>query len=139
MIMSEYGTIRNPSKARQLNIFSGLSSAGIDATDIDGLIEYRNLGYVIYEVKHKGVDVPLGQRLALERMVNDFAAVNKRAIAMVVEHNIDDPNIPISVKDCSVRVLYCSDEKRWRPPKKYMTAGMLTDIFLKRIIHAKEY
>lgn len=70
--------IRNPKKMRQLIDFKGLElEGGIYPTDIDGLIELRNREYIILEVKHRGAAVPYGQRLAIERMVDDFTLQSK--------------------------------------------------------------
>lgn len=129
----DFGNIKNPERARQLNIFKGLSSDGVDATDIDGLIEYRNRAYIVYEVKGVGAEVPVGQRLALERFVTDAAKSGKVAIVMVVEHTVTDITKPVIVKDCRVRDIYYGRERRWRKPKKPMTAGQLTDTFLRGI------
>lgn len=96
-------------------------------TDIDGLIEYRNRAIIIYEVKSVGADVPRGQRLALERLVNDCHSSGKVAIAAVLEHTVYDTQKPVHVKDCTVRELYYGAEKRWRKPKRNMSGRQLTD------------
>ena len=58
----------------------------ITPTDIDGLIEYRDLAYVIYEFKLEGRDLPKGQRLALERLCDDLATAGKVAVVLVGSH-----------------------------------------------------
>lgn len=129
--MSDFGTLKHPKRAKQIIVFEGISSDGIEATDIDGLIEYRNKGYLIYEVKYRDARMPFGQRLALERMVKDYTKSGKEAIAMVVEHNVEDVDKPILIRNCVVREIYCSGEKRWSTPNETMTAKQLTDIFIR--------
>lgn len=129
----DYGEFRNVGRARQLNIFKGLSSDGVEVTDIDGLIEYRNKAYIVYEVKFEGAEVPKGQRLALERFVSDAARSGKIAIVMVVVHPDMNKQDPIIVKNCKVRDIYYGKERVWRKPKKPMTAGELTDAFIRGI------
>ena len=72
-------------RARQLIEFTGLNYDAISPTDIDGLIEYQNIAYVIFELKYNDAEMPIGQRLAFERMVYDFEKRSKKAI-IVAEH-----------------------------------------------------
>lgn len=107
---------------KQLIDFKGLELDGkIYPTDIDAIIEYHDSEYIILEVKHNKADVPWGQRLCLQRMVDDFTKVGKKAVAIVCEHNVDDPNKPIVASFCNVRELYYGGEKEWRPPDSPMT------------------
>jgi len=46
------GVIHAPQRATQLRDYSGLLFGNITPTDIDGLIEYKNIGYVIIELKY---------------------------------------------------------------------------------------
>ena len=70
--------IRNPSKMKQLIDFKDLEVDGyIYPTDIDVLIEYKDSEYIIFEVKFGDAEVPFGQKLALQRMVDDFTKVGK--------------------------------------------------------------
>lgn len=65
--------IQNPERMKQLIDFKGLGlDGGIYPTDIDGLIEYHDKEYIIIEVKHGNAKVPVGQRVAMQRMVDDF-------------------------------------------------------------------
>ena len=85
--MEDKSRIHNQGKMRQLIDFKNIDVDGyIYPTDIDGLIEYKNSEYIIFEIKFKGSAVPYGQRLALQRMVDDFAAAGKRAIVLICEH-----------------------------------------------------
>lgn len=107
--------IRNPKKMRQLIDFKGLElDGGIYPTDIDGLIELRNREYIILEVKHRGAAVPYGQRLAIERMVDDFTMVGKSAVAIICEHQVDDPDKPVVAAYCKVREKIRVDSRRCR-------------------------
>lgn len=79
--------ILNPKRMKQLIDFKGLElDNGIYPTDIDGLIEYHDSEYILLEVKHKDARVPYGQRLAIQRMVDDFTKAGKKAVAIVCEH-----------------------------------------------------
>jgi len=125
--------IKNPRRMKQLIDFKGLEldHERMYPTDIDGLIEYHNSEYIIFEVKHEKASVPVGQRLALERMVNDFTKAGKRAVAMVCEHHIDDPNKAIDAAKCNIRELYYGGEHKWRPPDRPMNVRQAVDSFQK--------
>lgn len=106
--------ILNPKRMKQLIDFKGLElDGGIYPTDIDGIIEYRDSEYIILEVKHHKAKVPWGQRLCLK--------TGKKAVAIVCEHEVDNPDIPVVAALCNVRELYYGGEREWRPPDEPMT------------------
>lgn len=122
--------IMNPKRMKQLIDFQGLNyDQGIYPTDIDGLIEYKDSEYIIFEVKHQNAIVPKGQKLALQRMVDDFTKVGKHAIAIICEHYIDDTNQPVIAAKCNVRELYYGDEHKWRRPRKKIKVRQAVDEF----------
>src|SRR5690242_9607104 len=47
----------------------------LGATDLDGLIEYHQLCYVLFELKYGDAIPPEGQRIALVRMCDDLQRV----------------------------------------------------------------
>ena len=92
--------IRFPARMKQLVSFTGMTienKGNCYPTDIDGLIEYHDKGYVFFEVKHRNAAMPYGQRLALQRMVEDASRIGKTSIAIVCEHTVDNPLIPVTV------------------------------------------
>ena len=112
------GEIHNRKRAKQINDFSGLAYGNkITPTDIDGLIEYQDKGYVLIEVKLRGVLLPYGQRLALERMTDDLTRAGKPTVCIIASHDIDDPEQDINVANTRVR------EYRWH--KKWQTTSDL--------------
>ena len=116
--------IHDKKNMKQLLDFSGCSvGEGIYPTDIDALIEYRNSEYIIFEVKYRDFEVPFGQRVALQRMVDDFTKVGKQAIVMVCSHPVKNPDKPVLLAKCKVREIYYGREHRWRKPDKDMDVG----------------
>lgn len=120
-------------RARQLIEFTGLNYDSISPTDVDGLIEYKDKAYVIFELKHNGAEMPRGQRLAFERMVYDFEKRSKKAIAIVAEHDVTDASKSVLAKDSIVRELYQTGERKWRPPNHKMTLKELIDAYIEKI------
>jgi hypothetical protein len=84
--MSERGEIDNRERAKQLRNFGGLRYGNITPTDIDGLIEYKNIAYVIIETKFGDTQLPLGQSIALERLCDDLQNY-KHTILIISKHN----------------------------------------------------
>lgn len=128
----EASRINNPEKMRQLIDFKGCSvGAGLYPTDIDGLIEYKDSEYILFEVKYAGKPVPIGQKLAIQRMIDDFTKVGKQAVALICDHKIKDPKKTIIMSKCRVREIYYGREKQWRAPDKEITVKEAIDSFQK--------
>lgn len=124
--------INNPRRARQLIDFKGLEIDGyIYPTDLDGLIEYKDSEYILFEIKHGNAEVPLGQKLAIQRMIDDFTKVGKQAVAFVCEHNVHDPEKAVVAAWCKVREIYYGKEKEWRQPIAEITVREAVDMFQK--------
>jgi len=124
--------IHSPQKMKQLIDFKGCSvGKGMYPTDIDALIEYKDSEYIIFEVKFAGAQVPLGQKLALQRMVDDFTKVGKQAVVFVCEHTVRDTDKPIILTWCKVREIYYGKERQWRAPDKEITVKEAVDSFRK--------
>ena len=124
--------IYNPYRMRQLIDFKGLSIDGyIYPTDIDGLIEYKDSEYIIFEIKHGDAPVPFGQKLALQRMVDDFTKCGKQAVALVCEHTVRDVNKPVVAAWCRVREIYYGGEKEWRQPDREISVRDAVNSFQK--------
>lgn len=124
--------IHNPDRMRQLIDFKGLDIDGyIYPTDIDGFIEYKDLEYIIFEIKYGDAALPFGQRLALQRMVDDFTVVGKQAVAFVCEHTVRDFNKPVVAAWCKVREIYYGGEKQWRTLDRDISVREAVDSFQK--------
>jgi hypothetical protein len=121
----------NRDRARQLISFKGLEHGTALASDIDGFIEWRGLGYIFIEVKYGEKELPLGQRLAYERVARDL---RKPAIVIVSYHHINDVETDIEVADCAVREIFYNREGKWREPKNvFVTTKEIVDNFIKMI------
>jgi molybdate-binding protein len=115
---------------KQLVDFKGLAIDGsIYPTDIDGLIEYKDSKYIIFEIKYGDADVPFGQRLALQRMVDDFIKVGKQAVAFICEHAVRDTHKPVVAAWCKVREIYDGLENKWYTPHETMSVRDAVDKF----------
>ena len=123
--------INNPARAKQLIDFQGLDIDGyIYPTDIDGLIEYKDSEYIIFEVKYGDAEVPFGQKLALQRMVDDFTKVGKQAVVLICEHKVRDTGRPVIAAWCKVREIYYGKERRWKTPDNEITVREAVDSFM---------
>lgn len=127
--MSERGVIENRERARQIIDFRDIRYGKITPTDIDGLIEYKGKAYVLLEYKHREKELPYGQRLAIERMAQDFTAAGKRVVAIVAEHEIDNVAKDIPAGACIVREVYLG-AGAWRPPRNKQSVKTLVDSFI---------
>lgn len=121
----------NRETAKQLIDFSGVRiGSKIHPTDIDGVIEYRNKMYILFEIKYMDNEVPFGQRLALERMVEDFAKVGKDAIVLVASHETTNPEEDIDAESCFVTEFFSGRLLRWvRVENVKITLGIAVKLF----------
>lgn len=130
MLDTEESRIRNPYYAKQLIDFQGLDlDGGLYPTDIDAIIEYHDMEYILVEVKYKNKRVPYSQKLAIQRMIEDFTKAGKRAIALIAEHYESDPRKPVVAANCRVRELYYGEECQWRAPTRELTVRQAVDDF----------
>lgn len=133
------GLIINRERARQLRDYSGLRFGDITPTDIDGVIEYQNKAYVIYEFKLVNAIVPFGQRLALERLTDDLES-RKPTLCIIASHNELNCDEDIDAANASVTEYRLKGE--WTPfsPELKITTRKMTELFLGNLgIGSKEF
>lgn len=80
------GKIRNRDHALQVKDFSGLRYGKITPTDIDLFLDFGNEIFIFAEAKYGDSILPLGQRLALERLVDACQEGGIRSYAFIVSH-----------------------------------------------------
>ena len=122
------GNIHSPGRAAQLRDFSGLRYGNITPTDIDGLIEYKNLGYILLELKYLTPTLDPGQELALERLTDDLERSGKSCCCIIAVHNVENTKQMIPAADT---IVY-----KYRRRGKWIIAGenLLTKILMQRFI-----
>lgn len=126
----------NRKRAKQLIDFEGLINEGkLGASDVDAVIEYKNKLYILIELKGRNAPLPYGQRLFLTRFVDDMRNAKKPAMVLVAEHDVDDCDQDIVLKDCIVREYHCTNMKGWKRPKLEHTCQKAVDLFIKKYGH----
>lgn len=98
------GLIRNSNQAKQGVDFTGLQWGKIHPTDIDFAIEFKNEVLILGEVKRKGSDMALGQKLLLERLCDSWHT--GKSFIIFAHHEYDDETTDIPVDKCEVYKLY---------------------------------
>ena len=101
--------IENRDRLNQFIDYSGLTFGTLHPTDIDGLLEYRNKGFILFEVKMDNAWMPQGQRIALMRIV-DALSKSKPAILYVARHSVHDPHVDVDASKCIVTEYYYKGE-----------------------------
>ena len=122
------GKIQYRERARQIIDFSGLRYKNITPTDIDGLNEYHNKGFVFYEYKLGNAEMPFGQRTALERLVDAVNAGGKEAVVFLCSHNVANPQEDVDAAEAKVVETYYRG--RWHREKGTETVKQRSDAFL---------
>jgi len=112
-------TFHNRDKAAQLISFKNLQWGKKSATDIDLYIEIHNKLFIYGECKHGDSELPFGQKLALERMV-DVIGETKVAILLVFTHNTQIGE-DVDAGNCIVREYRFN--KQWHTEKQGRTVN----------------
>jgi len=118
------GEIRYRKRAKQLRDFSGLRFGKITPTDIDGYLEFQDTLFIWIEAKLAGINLPYGQRLALERMCDAIHGTkNKKekervAFVLVIEH---DTPADQDVNYADARVISIRHEGKWKKQPNGLT------------------
>lgn len=86
--------------------YGGIKYGNIMPTDLDGIIEYKGKAYILIEMKHRNAEIPEGQRIAFERMVDDFTHVHKFACLLRCSHSVDDCGEMVKAEDAIVTGVY---------------------------------
>jgi len=122
--------IKYRERMRQINDFCGLKYGKIEPTDLDGLIEYHDKKFVFLEGKFDCTPILYGQKLAIERLVRNL---KKPTLAIIYQHQIEDPKRDVPVAECFVREVYANYSERkykWISPKYPVTVLTVVDQFL---------
>jgi len=126
------GDTNNKLLAAQARDFTGLVYGNISPTDLDGMIEFHNKCYVLFEAKYAYGKMREGQQIALERFCDDL---KKPSILILAIHSYEYP-APIRFANCKVDKYRlsldssCGISREWRPYNG--TVKELTDWFIGR-------
>ena len=109
--------IRNTKQVKQSIDFTGVESGKIHPTDIDVVLEFDNEVLILMEVKRKNNEIPIGQKLVLERIANSWHT--DKSVVLYVTHDFknDDKDIPLN--QCNVDSIYMNGT--WKPAKESIT------------------
>lgn len=129
------GVIYSRDKKRRLNTFKNLTYGKITPTDIDAFIDFNDKIFIIIEAKGKGVPVPTGQRIALERMLKKMSLGDSEAmvvIADVIDGGMEDD---VDLGLCFVREVWLVECKSL---KKYSSEGTVKSVIDDFVKYVKE-
>ena len=128
--MDSRGKIQHRERMRQLISFDGLRYDNSTPTDVDGLLEWRNRAFIFYEFKMRGVEMPRGQRVALERVVDALGMANKSAVLFLCLHDVENPYDDVPAPDAEVDKVYYKG--KWRDghlwPMRYWTDSFMVNV-----------
>ena len=98
--------IKNPKHIKQIQDFTGIErTRSIRPTDIDGLIDYAGHSFIYMEGKYNNKELPKGQKIALQNVVNSHNMAGHTAAAIIYNHNEKAPQ-PVIVAQCLVTKIY---------------------------------
>lgn len=122
------GKQHTPYLAAQERDFSGLCYGKITPTDIDAYLDFGNKLHVYIEAKLPAVDLPDGQRIALEHTVDDMHDRGRYACGIVCEH----PNRIGVIDFATCFVVMYRWKTKWLFPQEPKTTREAVDALLRR-------
>jgi len=96
--------IRNSKQVCQSIDFSGIENGKIHPSDIDAVLEFDNDALILMEVKRKGNEIPLGQKLLLQRICDNWK--NNKSVVLYITHEFFDVSKDIPLSECIVKSIY---------------------------------
>lgn len=118
---------RNKERARALACYDGMSFDSLTPTDIDMVLEVGNQTLVVAEFKHGNAEVPIGQRLVIERMCTNWAKEGRHALGIIAHHNEPGDFLVAGMK---VTSWWCTEKSKWVTPEIAYSVKGLIDAFL---------
>lgn len=104
------GKIINRKRKNQIVDFSGIRIENMTPMDVDGVIDLRNKGFIIIELKYRDAVLSRGQQIAYERMVDAIRNGDKECALFLCEHKVDNPEEDIDAASAIVRSYYYQGE-----------------------------
>ena len=119
--MIERGKYRSIERGRQRIRFDncGIPGTNITPTDIDCIYEYHDITWILIEVKMKNVHMNVGQEVLIRRFILDGIKSGKQNLAIVAEHNVQDPEEDIMLEQCIIREVYYPNKNNEVEHAKY--------------------
>ena len=114
--------IRDAEKMKQGVSFDGFQWGKIYPTDCDMYLELEDKLFVFGELKYCGVDIPTGQRIALQNAVNAINAnEGKRAYLLKIDWTEDNLTADdmVDLATCKISRVF---HGRWRTPPMPLTS-----------------
>lgn len=101
------GMFKYRERAKQLIDFGSLSWGKVHPTDIDAVLEFGGKKLVLIELKTKGKEVDLGQRLLLERIADNWKSTEGNdALVIYAEHEQFDTDEDVDLGMAKVKSIY---------------------------------
>jgi hypothetical protein len=127
------GVIQNRPRRQQILDFRHVRYGNITPTDLDAMIEYKNTGYVLIEIKHEQdfySDKEQGQLKAHERMVDALWVANKPSVLIFAKHHIKNTANDVDLAACQVtHYRYCGKWHKWNG----QAVKQVVDSFIKHL------
>lgn len=122
-------------RAKQLIAFDGMTYSDKNARPMDiDLAMDCNRGniFILGEIKYHGKDVPTGQRWFLYNFVQAMRVSGKHAIAMILDHEVQDANEDVQAAQCKVREYITTETAKfgWSAPRREYTCDEMIKDYL---------
>jgi len=122
------GIIQNQKNFHQKVLFEGIRYGKCMPTDIDAAMEFDNKALILYELKYGEAQVPRGQMLLLQRIIDAWQQDGRQAVLFICRHDTPSGQ-DIELRKAKVTDVYYNGQLIHK--KKPKTAEEQTRDFLK--------
>ena len=113
------GMIKDRGLHKKFVDFSGLRFDKISPMDFDAFFEFKDELFVFVETKYNNAPLPLGQRLALERVCDAIQSPDQKAIVFITCHY--DKGLDVDIDLAKTIVTQYRYKFEWHKPKQPIT------------------
>ena len=111
--MNQSKLVQNRDRAKQLLAFDGMQYGKCRPTDVDLSVDFQGNMFVFAELKGKGVQLTLGQRIHLTGLVDAITAGGKQAVAILAHHDTPDTEHDVHCAESIVHSAYYGGGGNW--------------------------
>ena len=122
------GEIFDQKNFHQRVLYGGMKFGKCMPTDIDAALEFGGKTLILYELKYGDAQIPKGQLLLLQRIVDAWSTDGKQAVLFICRHKTPSEQ-DVMLTDAIVSEVYY--QGKMKKPKGNKTAKQLTDDFLR--------
>lgn len=122
--------IRNMGQYLRPLLFDGMQFGKLTPMDGDAILDIKGKATMFFEVKSHNGQMPLGQRLTYQHIVDNMRE-DRMAVIVLCDSKPFKGNEPMYLSECRVRQVYYG--RQWHTPEEPVTAKEFTEQYIRAV------